>query len=102
VLDTVGGETLEQSYPIVKRGGIIVSSAEPPSTQKAEHYGVSATFFLVEVTRERLGQIAGLIDGGELKTEVGEVLWLDEARRAHEMLEGAPHRRGKIVIKIAD
>jgi hypothetical protein len=33
---------------------------------------------------------------------VGEVLWLDEARKAHEMLEGAPHRRGKIVIKVAD
>ena len=25
---------------------------------------------------------------GRLKTEVGEVLWLDQARRAHEMLEG--------------
>ena len=38
----------------------------------------------------------------ELKTEVGEVLWLNEARRGHEMLAGAPHRRGKIVIKVAD
>jgi NADPH:quinone reductase-like Zn-dependent oxidoreductase len=54
------------------------------------------------VTRERLEKLAQLIDARELKTEVGEVLWLDEARRAHEMLEGAPHRRGKIVIKIAD
>jgi NADPH:quinone reductase-like Zn-dependent oxidoreductase len=102
VLDTVGGETLDRSYEIVKRGGIIVSSAAQPSEQKAEQYGVRAMFFLVEVTRERLTTIARLIDAGELKTEVGEVLWLDEARRAHEMLEGAPHRRGKIVIKVAD
>jgi NADPH:quinone reductase-like Zn-dependent oxidoreductase len=43
-----------------------------------------------------------MIDAGELKTEVGEVLWLDEARKGHEMLAGAPHRRGKIVIKVAD
>jgi NADPH:quinone reductase-like Zn-dependent oxidoreductase len=70
--------------------------------EKAEPYGVRATFFVVEVTRERLEKLAQLIDARELKTEVGEVLWLDEARRAHEMLEGAPHRRGKIVIKIAD
>ena len=102
VLDTVGGEALERSYEIVKRAGIIVSSATQPSKEKAEQYGVRAMFFLVEVTRERLTQIGRLIDSGELKTEVGEVLWLDEARRAHEMLEGAPHRRGKIVIKIAD
>jgi NADPH:quinone reductase-like Zn-dependent oxidoreductase len=102
VLDTVGGETLEQSYEIVKRGGIIVSSAARPSEDKAEQCGVRAMFFLVEVTRERLTKIAQLIDAGELKTEVGEVLWLNEARQAHEMLEGAPHRRGKIVIKMAD
>jgi NADPH:quinone reductase-like Zn-dependent oxidoreductase len=102
VLDTFGGETLERSYEIVKRGGIIVSSAARPSKDKAEQYGVRAMFFLVEVTRERLGKIAQLIDAGQLKTEVGEVLWFDEARLAHEMLEGAPHRRGKIVIKVSD
>jgi NADPH:quinone reductase-like Zn-dependent oxidoreductase len=102
VLDTVGGDTLERSYEIVKRGGIIVSSAVQPSKDKAEQYGVRAVFFLVGVTGERLTKIAQLIDAGELKTEVGEVLWLDEARQGHGMLEGAPHRRGKIVIKIAD
>jgi NADPH:quinone reductase-like Zn-dependent oxidoreductase len=46
-----------------------------------------------------LSRIAELIDAGELQTQVGEVLWLDEARNGHKMLEGAPHRRGKIVIK---
>jgi NADPH:quinone reductase-like Zn-dependent oxidoreductase len=101
VLDTVGGETLERSYEIVKRGGIIVSSAAQPSQEKAEHYGVRAMFFIVEVTRERLTTIARMIDAGQLRTEVGEVLWLNEARLAHEMLAGAPHRRGKIVIKVA-
>ena len=54
------------------------------------------------MTTERLNKIGELIDAGELDTEVGEVLWLDEARQAHEMLEGAPHRRGKIVIKVAE
>jgi NADPH:quinone reductase-like Zn-dependent oxidoreductase len=102
VLDTVGGETLERSYAIVKRGGIIVSSAAQPSAQEAEQHGIRAVFFLVEVTTERLTALARMIDARELKTEVGEVLWLDEARQGHEMLEGAPHRRGKIIIKIAD
>jgi len=102
LLDTVGGETLDRSYGLLKRGGILVSAATRPSNEKAEQHGVRALFFLVAVTTERLRKIAELIDAGKLKTEVGEVLWLNEARQAHEMLEGAPHRRGKIVIKVAD
>jgi NADPH:quinone reductase-like Zn-dependent oxidoreductase len=102
VLDTVGGETLDRSYGVLKRGGIVVSSATQPSKEKAEHYGVRAVFFLVQVTTERLKMIGEMLDAGALQSEVGEVLWLDEARRGHEMLEGAPHRRGKIVIKVAD
>jgi NADPH:quinone reductase-like Zn-dependent oxidoreductase len=102
VLDTVGGETLGRSYGVLKRGGILVSCAAQPSKEKAEQLGVRALFFLVQVTSERLKIVADLIAAGELRTEVGEVLWLDEARKGHEMLEGAPHRRGKIVIKIAD
>jgi NADPH:quinone reductase-like Zn-dependent oxidoreductase len=102
VLDTVGGETLDRSYGVLKRGGIIVSSAVQPSRETAEQHGVRAVFFLVQVTTERLKTIGEMIDGGTLQSEVGEVLWLDEARKGHEMLEGAPHRRGKIVIKVAD
>ena len=102
VIDTVGGDTLDRSYGVLKRGGIVVSSAAQPSNEKAEHHGVRAVFFLVQVTTERLRKIAELIDAEKLRTEVGEVLWLDEARKGHEMVEGAPHRRGKIVIKVAD
>jgi NADPH:quinone reductase-like Zn-dependent oxidoreductase len=102
VLDTAGGDTLERSYGALKRGGILVSSAAQPSQEKARQHGIRAPFFLVQVTTERLKRIAELIDAGELKTKVGEVLWLDEARQGHQMLEGAPHRRGKIVIKVAD
>ena len=102
VQDQQGGENRSRSYEIVKRGGIIVSSAAQPSLEKAKQQGIRAVFFLVEVTTARLTKIAQMIDSGELRTEVGEVLWLDEARLGHEMLEGAPHRRGKIVIKVAD
>jgi NADPH:quinone reductase-like Zn-dependent oxidoreductase len=99
VIDTVGGEILERSFGVVKRGGVIISSSAAPSQEKAQQHGVRASFFLVQVTVDRLQKIAELIDTGRLKTEVGEVLWLDEAWHAHEMLEGAPHRRGKIILK---
>jgi NADPH:quinone reductase-like Zn-dependent oxidoreductase len=102
VIDTVGGETLDRSYGVLKRGGIVVSAATQPSKEKADRYGVRAVFFLVQVTTQRLTMISEMFDAGALQSEVGEVLWLDEARQGHEMLEGTPHRRGKIVIKIAD
>jgi NADPH:quinone reductase-like Zn-dependent oxidoreductase len=101
VFDTVGGEMLDRSYGVLKRGGIVVSAVTQPSKEKAEQRAVRAVFFYVQVTTERLKAIADLIAAGALETEVGEVLWLDEARKGHEMLEGAPHRRGKIVIRVA-
>ncbi len=102
VLDTVGGDTLDRSFGVLKHGGILVSSAAQPSQEKAAQHGVRALFFLVEITTKRLKAVAELIDANRLKTEVGEVLWLDEVRQGHRMLEGAQHRRGKIVIKVAD
>jgi len=55
----------------------------------------------VDVTTERLNRITELFDNGELVTDVGTVLPLDRANIAHEMLAGAPHKRGKIVLNVA-
>jgi NADPH:quinone reductase-like Zn-dependent oxidoreductase len=41
-----------------------------------------------------------LFDSAELQASVGSVLPLQEVRTAHEMLAGAPHKRGKIVLKV--
>ena len=94
VLDTVGGETQRRSFGVLKPGGILVSSVSPPP----QHVGVRSAFFLVDVTATRLAQLARLFDSRRLTAEVGTVLPLEEARTAHEMLAGAPHKRGKIVL----
>ena len=94
VLDTVGGETQLRSFRVLKPGGMLVSVISPP----AQPAGFRATFFLVDVTATRLGRIASLLEDGKLTAEVGSVLPLEEVRRAHEMLAGAPHKRGKIVL----
>jgi len=57
-------------------------------------------FFLVAVTTAGLTKIAGLLESSQLTTNVGEVLPLAEARLAHEMLAGKPHKRGKIVLAV--
>jgi NADPH:quinone reductase-like Zn-dependent oxidoreductase len=63
--------------------------------------GIRAVIFLVDVTSERLEKITEPFDRRELRARAGTILTLDQARRAHEMLD-APHRSGKIVLHIAD
>jgi NADPH:quinone reductase-like Zn-dependent oxidoreductase len=100
VLDTIGGDTQDRSFAVLKRGGVLVSAVAAPDQQKAASHGVQALFFLVEVSSSRLEQIGALIDAGELITSVGDVLPLAAARVAHEMLAGKPHKRGKIVLTV--
>ncbi len=101
VIDTVGGDTRERSFSVLKKGGILVSVVSPfPETP--QHRGVRSVFFIAEVTKARLDTISKLFEGGELISQVGTTVPLEEACMAHEMLAGAPHKRGKIVLRVTD
>ena len=101
VLDLVGGETQKRSFQVLRRGGKLISAVSHPDQDLAKSHGVDATFFLVNVTTKHLTEIAGLIDGGQLRTRVGTVLPLADAREAHFMLEGRrPAPKGKIVLAV--
>jgi NADPH:quinone reductase-like Zn-dependent oxidoreductase len=101
VLDTVGGDTQERSLRALKPGGILVSivSRVPEATQA--RYGVRAAYFYVDVTTARLNTITKLFESAQLVTDIGTVLRLEDSHLAHEMLGGAPHKRGKIVLSVA-
>lgn len=100
VLDTVGRDTRDRSYGVLKPGGILVSIVtpfrEPPALA-----AIRTAFFIAEVTTARLNALTELFNRGELVAEVGTVLPLTQARTAHEMLAGARHERGKIVLTTA-
>jgi NADPH:quinone reductase-like Zn-dependent oxidoreductase len=100
VLDTIGGDTQDRSFAVLKPGGVLVSSVAEPDQLTAARRHVQARFFLVDVSSKRLQELAALIDAGDLTTSVGDVLPLAEARTAHEMLAGKPHKRGKIVLRV--
>jgi NADPH:quinone reductase-like Zn-dependent oxidoreductase len=101
VLDTVGGDTQQQSLRVLRPGGILVSVVSPVAEATQTRYGVRAAYFYVDVMTARLNTITELFDSAKLVTDVGTVLPLEDARLAHEMLGGAPHKRGKIVLSIA-
>src|SRR5690242_11228086 len=101
VLDLVGGETQNRSFQVLRRGGKLISAVSQPNQELAKTYGVHASFFLVKVSTRYLTELADLIDRGILRTHVGTVLPLADAREAHYTLEGQrPRTKGKIVIAV--
>ena len=101
VIDLVGGDTQIRSFQTLRRGGMLISTVSKPDQDRAKQHGVTAAFFLVDVTTERLRVIATLIDRGELKTRVGTTLPLADAKEAHMMLDGQrTHQPGKIVLSV--
>jgi NADPH:quinone reductase-like Zn-dependent oxidoreductase len=101
VLDTVGGETQERSWGVLKPGGILVSTVQPPAEESAAAHGVrQAMVFTWPPIGQTLTEVAGLVDSGKIKPHVSSVLPLEEIRKAHEMIEGK-HTRGKIVLQVA-
>jgi NADPH:quinone reductase-like Zn-dependent oxidoreductase len=101
VVDLVGGATQSRSWPVLKRDGILVSTAAPPDPQEAARHGVRGAYFVVEPDQDALRSIAELVDNGRLRPVLDRVLPLAETRSGYEALETGKHR-GKIVIHIAD
>jgi hypothetical protein len=87
-----------RSFQVLRPGGKLISAVSQPDQHRAKYHGVTAAFFLVEVTTERLRTIAELIDRGELKTCVGVVLPISDARDAHMIIaerEDHSQRKGR-------
>jgi NADPH:quinone reductase-like Zn-dependent oxidoreductase len=97
VLDTMGGETQERSWGVLRKGGALVALTSFPSPEKAKEHGVRALYFSAEKTTARLAQIAARIDEGALTLGSIEVLPLAEAARAHDLVQSGK-ARGKLVL----
>lgn len=101
VLDTIGGETQERSWQVLKPGGILVSVISPPPEATATAHGVRSAFVFIHPSGPQLTQIAQLIDQGQMKPIIHTVLPLREARQAQVISQGG-HARGKLVLHVAD
>ena len=99
VYDTVGGETYEKSFRVLKKGGRIVSMLEQPRDGLAEKFEVKAVGQMTHIDSGKLKKIAELVDRGELEVQVDKTFRLDEAAEALEF-QKTGHPRGKVVIKV--
>lgn len=98
VLECAGGETLVRSFETVRDDGrvaYIVPADEEPEPPR----GINAHFYSGRPDGGRLSALASMFDAGQLRVNLQEVVPLEEAARAHEIVE-AGHTRGKIVLGI--
>ena len=98
VFDTVGGETQERSFQVLRPGGMLVSAVSPPSDAGTAS-GVRVAMVEVQPSAAQLDEVTSLIDSGKVKPFVETVLPLSEVRQAHELSESG-RTRGKIVLQI--
>ena len=86
VLDLMGGETQQRSWKVLKPGGVLLSTVQPPSQETALAHGVSQHMIgTVPPIRKVLTELAQLVDTGQIKPFVSAVLPLHEIRKAHEI-----------------
>jgi NADPH:quinone reductase-like Zn-dependent oxidoreductase len=101
VLDTIGSDTQEHSWKVLKQGGILVSVVQPPSEEKAKAAGARGAMVQSRPDGAKLAEIAKIIDSGNLAPVIDRILPLSEARRAQELSQSG-HTRGKIVLRVVN
>jgi NADPH:quinone reductase-like Zn-dependent oxidoreductase len=97
VYDLVGGETQERSWGVLKKGGILVSTVQPPPPEKAEAHGARGTRYMAEPSPSDLAEIAALIDAGKVRVHVSKTFKLEQAADALKAVEEG-HTIGKVVV----
>jgi NADPH:quinone reductase-like Zn-dependent oxidoreductase len=99
VFDTVGAETLQRSWSVLKPGGRMITIAADSEATTDER--VKQAFFIVEPNHEQLIQIGDLLNAGHLHTVVDAVVPLAQASVAYTGKVEQRRGRGKLVVAVA-
>jgi NADPH:quinone reductase-like Zn-dependent oxidoreductase len=99
VFDLIDGESRERSWPLLKRGGVLVSTLTDPSQDIAKEHGVRARRYTVEADGAELDEIAELVMAGKVKPHVAKTYPLAEAAEALSEVEKG-HSVGKTVLVV--
>jgi len=95
IFDTVGGETLDRSWDLLKPSGRLVTiAAEVESSTDPRE---KSAYFIVEQDGEQLASLGKLFDSGELKAFVKAELPMEEADHAYSGSIAGNH--GKLIIR---
>jgi NADPH:quinone reductase-like Zn-dependent oxidoreductase len=99
VLDTIGKETYEKSFKVLKKDGVIVSLLAQPNVDLMNQYGVKSIYQFTQPNTERLSKLAEIIEQRLVKVYIDKTFSLDHAKEALLYLKTG-HPRGKVVLNI--
>ena len=102
VFDPVGGETIDRSLSLMKKGSKIMSIPSGKNEEvieKAQNNGKLGLKFTVASSREDIQTIANYLENGILKPHISNVYDFTQMQKAHEHL-AAGHTVGKIVVEL--
>lgn len=98
VFDTVGGETFQQAFQTLKKGGFMVTVVAFPDGE-AERYGVRVKRSFTMPSAQNLTAIRELVEAGAVVPHINTVLPFAEVKQALMLSEGG-RARGKIVLNL--
>jgi NADPH:quinone reductase-like Zn-dependent oxidoreductase len=103
VLDTIGGETQDRSWTVLKPGGAMVTLVgfAPTAMETAQAKGVRAEMVAQRPEPETLRTLGQMIDDGRIKPVVSDVMPMSQVRQAQDRMQGG-HVRGKIILHVDD
>jgi NADPH:quinone reductase-like Zn-dependent oxidoreductase len=101
VIDSIGGDVQNNSFKVLKQGGVLVSIISEPSQEMAGNYGVRALLRSSGISAEGLKQLQLLINSGVVNPFIRKTFSLADAGAAQD-LSRSGHGRGKIVLKLLD
>ena len=125
VFDTLGGDSLDKSFKVIRPNGWLVSISGSPDYRnakelrldpvrslllgvvglrvnaKARKAGVNYRFIFMQPSGEQLAQIADLVTRGIIKAVVDRVFPISECQSAIEY-SASGRARGKLVISVID
>ena len=100
VLDAVGGETLQRSYGVVKKGGIIVTIAGELDQAELDKRGIRGATISAAPRSDTFENLTRLIEAKKLTPVVTQTYPLAQAADAQKQI-ATRHTRGKIVLQIS-
>jgi NADPH:quinone reductase-like Zn-dependent oxidoreductase len=99
VFDLIGSDTQTRSFSVLKAGGRLVSTVQPPSEDMAARYKVFAMIMRMQPTAKRLSLLGELLDQGKIKTVVDKTFSLAQTKEAWTYIMNS-HSHGKIVLVV--
>jgi NADPH:quinone reductase-like Zn-dependent oxidoreductase len=98
VFDTVGGNTRDMSWPLLKPNGRMITVAA--DGEKSTDPRIKKNYFIVEPSQKQLIEVANLLDAGSLKTFVNAAVPFEDAPKAYARSVPNKLGYGKVVVQI--